>query len=154
MHYNNSNYLKADIKTLNTGDSKKSSSNDANKKLYFFSAGGKSYTLMKSPAPFIVNKSSNRKSIGPMKPSKAGPAILRNSRSEPSKGVNIISGKPSVASPMLIMNTHAAAKSVLIRKQPNISTHVIEASKGYPMVGLQVSLYKLQEGRWTYIYER
>ncbi|XP_044731902.1 uncharacterized protein LOC123294811 [Chrysoperla carnea] len=37
--------------------------------------------------------------------------------------------------------------------KPPISTHVLDTSKGTPVAGLQVSLYKLIEGRWTYINE-
>lgn len=38
-------------------------------------------------------------------------------------------------------------------EKPPISTHVIDTTKGKPVVGLQVSLYKLIDGRWTYINE-
>ncbi|XP_030765851.1 uncharacterized protein LOC115889890 isoform X2 [Sitophilus oryzae] len=34
-----------------------------------------------------------------------------------------------------------------------ISTHVIDTTKGAPITGLSVSLYKLVDGRWTYINE-
>ncbi|KYB28295.1 uncharacterized protein LOC655985 isoform X2 [Tribolium castaneum] len=34
-----------------------------------------------------------------------------------------------------------------------ISTHVIDTTRGVPVSGLQVSLYKLIDGRWTYINE-
>lgn len=37
--------------------------------------------------------------------------------------------------------------------KPPISTHVLDTSKGNPVSGLQVSLYKLIDGRWTYINE-
>lgn len=37
--------------------------------------------------------------------------------------------------------------------KPPISTEVIDSTKGVPAAGLQVSLYKLIEGRWTYINE-
>lgn len=37
--------------------------------------------------------------------------------------------------------------------KPPISTHVLDTSKGAPVAGLQVSLYKLIDGRWTYINE-
>lgn len=38
-------------------------------------------------------------------------------------------------------------------QKPPISTHVLDTAKGCPVGGLQVSLYKLIEGRWTYINE-
>ncbi|KAK4877197.1 hypothetical protein RN001_009703 [Aquatica leii] len=37
--------------------------------------------------------------------------------------------------------------------KPPISTHVLDTCKGVPVSGLQVSLYKLIDGRWTYINE-
>ncbi|XP_022915670.1 uncharacterized protein [Onthophagus taurus] len=37
--------------------------------------------------------------------------------------------------------------------KPPISTHVLDTSKGQAVSGLQVSLYKLIDGRWTYINE-
>lgn len=45
--------------------------------------------------------------------------------------------------------------STLLRKKSNIiSTYVLDTSKGNPVSGMQVSLYKLQDGRWTFIEER
>ncbi|KAH0535144.1 nucleolin-like isoform X1 [Cotesia glomerata] len=38
-------------------------------------------------------------------------------------------------------------------KPPPISTHVMDTSKGIPVSGLQVSLYKLMDGRWTFLNE-
>lgn len=37
--------------------------------------------------------------------------------------------------------------------KPVISTHVLDTSKGQAVAGLQVCLYKLIDGRWTYINE-
>ncbi|KAB0796909.1 hypothetical protein PPYR_10970 [Photinus pyralis] len=37
--------------------------------------------------------------------------------------------------------------------KPPITTHVLDTSRGTPVTGLQVSLYKLIDGRWTYINE-
>ncbi|CAH1119639.1 unnamed protein product [Phaedon cochleariae] len=37
--------------------------------------------------------------------------------------------------------------------KPAVSTEVTDLSKGRPITGLQVSLYKLVDGRWTYINE-
>ncbi|XP_033221564.1 uncharacterized protein LOC117175871 [Belonocnema kinseyi] len=38
-------------------------------------------------------------------------------------------------------------------KKPTISTHVLDMGKGLPIGGLQVSLYKLLDGRWTFVNE-
>lgn len=37
--------------------------------------------------------------------------------------------------------------------KPPISTTVLDMTRGAPIMGLQVSLYKLIDGRWTYINE-
>lgn len=37
--------------------------------------------------------------------------------------------------------------------KPVISTHVLDIAKGQAVAGLQVCLYKLIDGRWTYINE-
>lgn len=42
---------------------------------------------------------------------------------------------------------------VTMSSKPPISTHVLDTAKGQPVTGLQVSLYKLIDGRWTYINE-
>jgi len=34
-----------------------------------------------------------------------------------------------------------------------LSTHVLDTARGNPVGGLQVSLYKLIDGRWTHISE-
>ncbi|XP_066582404.1 uncharacterized protein [Prorops nasuta] len=41
----------------------------------------------------------------------------------------------------------------LTTKKPRISTIVTDNSKGIPIGGLQVSLYKLMDGRWTFLNE-
>ncbi|XP_015125404.1 uncharacterized protein LOC107047172 isoform X2 [Diachasma alloeum] len=46
-----------------------------------------------------------------------------------------------------------AQKQVDVVKNPCISTHVLDTSKGTPVTGLQVSLYKLMDGRWTFLNE-
>ncbi|XP_076622488.1 uncharacterized protein LOC143342458 isoform X3 [Colletes latitarsis] len=50
---------------------------------------------------------------------------------------------------------HVLLKSVKSpsSKKPRISTHVVDTSKGLPVGGLQVSLYKLMDGRWTFLNE-
>lgn len=49
---------------------------------------------------------------------------------------------------------HVVLKSLKTSsKRPRVSTHVIDTSKGIPVGGLQVSLYKLMDGRWTFLNE-
>ncbi|XP_076649689.1 uncharacterized protein LOC143357239 isoform X2 [Halictus rubicundus] len=50
---------------------------------------------------------------------------------------------------------HVLVKSVRSSssKKPQISTYVVDTSKGLPIGGLQVSLYKLMDGRWTFLNE-
>lgn len=40
-----------------------------------------------------------------------------------------------------------------VTSKPPISTYVIDSTRGVSVIGLQVSLYKLISGRWTYINE-
>ncbi|XP_012152977.1 uncharacterized protein LOC100879167 isoform X2 [Megachile rotundata] len=47
---------------------------------------------------------------------------------------------------------HVLVKNPVVKK-PRISTHVLDMSKGLPVGGLQVSLYKLMDGRWTFLNE-
>ncbi|XP_019698657.1 uncharacterized protein LOC105186934 isoform X2 [Harpegnathos saltator] len=44
-------------------------------------------------------------------------------------------------------------KMKLPPKKLRISTHVVDTTKGLPVSGLQVSLYKLVDGRWTFMNE-
>jgi len=39
-------------------------------------------------------------------------------------------------------------------KKLRISTYVMDNTKGLPINGLQVSLYKLMDGKWTFLNER
>ncbi|XP_012266993.2 uncharacterized protein LOC105692396 isoform X2 [Athalia rosae] len=49
-------------------------------------------------------------------------------------------------------NTQKSVKPV-VAKKPYISTHILDTSKGLPVGGLQISLYKLMDGRWTFLNE-
>ncbi|KAF5276468.1 hypothetical protein FQA39_LY06537 [Lamprigera yunnana] len=53
----------------------------------------------------------------------------------------------------LSKNYRQSISTPMASVKPPISTHVLDTSKGYPVAGLQVSLYKLIDGRWTYINE-
>ncbi|XP_025263798.1 FK506-binding protein 5 isoform X2 [Camponotus floridanus] len=55
-----------------------------------------------------------------------------------------------------------SSKKVVLGKQPikstttkklRISTYVVDNTKGIPVSGLQVSLYKLMDGKWTFLNE-
>ncbi|KAG7211164.1 hypothetical protein KM043_010488 [Ampulex compressa] len=71
--------------------------------------------------------------------------------------------KSALASKELIVagtSQQSAKKHLLLNpvrsltvKKPRISTHVVDTSKGLPVGGLQVSLYKLMDGRWTFLNE-
>lgn len=58
-------------------------------------------------------------------------------------------------SPIASTSQPSAKKNVKspVIKRPRISTHVVDTSKGLPIGGLQVSLYKLLDGRWTFLNE-
>ncbi|XP_020282167.1 uncharacterized protein LOC109853962 [Pseudomyrmex gracilis] len=38
-------------------------------------------------------------------------------------------------------------------KKMNLTTHVIDSTKGLPVAGLQVCVYKLMDGKWTFLNE-
>lgn len=61
-------------------------------------------------------------------------------------------GVKSIISGTAHNNPSAIDISMTARKTP-ISTHVLDTSRGQPVGGLQVSLYRLINGRWTYINE-
>lgn len=48
---------------------------------------------------------------------------------------------------------HATMQQPMSGTKPPISTYVCDTTRGIPVSGLQVSLYKLIDGRWTYINE-
>ncbi|XP_003693777.2 LOW QUALITY PROTEIN: uncharacterized protein LOC100869428 [Apis florea] len=83
-------------------------------------------------------------------------AIAANQAEDATKGVQITKDQLAVAS----TSYQSPKKHVLLKtiksptiKKPRISTHVVDTSKGLPIGGLQVSLYKLMDGRWTFLNE-
>ncbi|XP_015607061.1 5-hydroxyisourate hydrolase-like [Cephus cinctus] len=44
-------------------------------------------------------------------------------------------------------------KALKTEDKPHISTHVLDTSRGHPVDGLSVSLYKLVDGRWIFYKE-
>ncbi|XP_016770415.2 uncharacterized protein LOC409534 isoform X2 [Apis mellifera] len=81
---------------------------------------------------------------------------LTANQAEDAKGVQITKDQLAVAS----TSYQSPKKHVLLKtiksptvKKPRISTHVVDTSKGLPIGGLQVSLYKLMDGRWTFLNE-
>lgn len=63
---------------------------------------------------------------------------------EDSEGEEIVSGATT---------DNSASKKIQFANVAPISTHVIDTTRGAPVSGLSVSLYKLVDGRWTYINE-
>lgn len=83
------------------------------------------------------------------------PVIPSDQPEEAPKGAQV---KDQLAGPST--SYQAPKKHVLLKtvknplaKRPRISTHVVDMSKGLPIGGLQVSLYKLLDGRWTFLNE-
>lgn len=52
------------------------------------------------------------------------------------------------------LSQSSSLKPKILPKKLRISTHVMDTTKGVPVNGLQVSLYKLVDGRWTFMNER
>ncbi|CAD1480860.1 unnamed protein product [Heterotrigona itama] len=81
---------------------------------------------------------------------------VANQMEDTTKGVQMNKDQLAVAS----TSYQSPKKHVLLKtvqnlpvKKPRISTHVVDTSKGLPIGGLQVSLYKLMDGRWTFLNE-
>ncbi|KOX78431.1 hypothetical protein WN51_07838 [Melipona quadrifasciata] len=80
---------------------------------------------------------------------------VANQAEDATKGVQMNKDELAVAS----TSYQSPKKHVLLKsihkpfKKPRISTHVMDTSKGLPIGGLQVSLYKLMDGRWTFLNE-
>ncbi|XP_071869407.1 uncharacterized protein isoform X2 [Bombus fervidus] len=82
--------------------------------------------------------------------------LTANQAEDTAKGAQINKDQLDVAS----TSYQSPKKHVLLKtvnsstiKKPRISTHVVDTSKGLPIGGLQVSLYKLMDGRWTFLNE-
>ncbi|CAL7933529.1 unnamed protein product [Xylocopa violacea] len=76
------------------------------------------------------------------------PAIAANQTEDAVKSVQTNKEQLAVAS-----TSYQNPKKNPTTKKPRISTHVVDTSKGLPIGGLQVSLYKLMDGRWTFLNE-
>ncbi|KAK9295349.1 hypothetical protein QLX08_010300 [Tetragonisca angustula] len=81
---------------------------------------------------------------------------VTNQAEDATKGIQMNKDQMAVAS----TSYQSPKKHVLLKtvqnfpvKKPRISTHVVDTSKGLPIGGLQVSLYKLMDGRWTFLNE-
>ncbi|XP_043523745.1 uncharacterized protein LOC122535907 isoform X1 [Frieseomelitta varia] len=81
---------------------------------------------------------------------------VTNQAEDATKGIQMDKDQIAVAS----TSYQSPKKHVLLKtvqnhpvKKPRISTHVVDTSKGLPIGGLQVSLYKLMDGRWTFLNE-
>ncbi|XP_017887933.1 uncharacterized protein LOC108629651 isoform X2 [Ceratina calcarata] len=84
------------------------------------------------------------------------PAIPADQPEGATKGAQVNKDQLAVASTSYqAPKKHVLVKTVKnpIAKRPRISTHVVDTSKGLPIGGLQVSLYKLLDGRWTFLNE-
>ncbi|XP_076681805.1 uncharacterized protein LOC143375953 isoform X3 [Andrena cerasifolii] len=79
------------------------------------------------------------------------PAIAANQAEDAAKGAPINKDQAAVASTSY-QTPKKTVKCPTVKK-PRISTHVVDTSKGLPVGGLQVSLYKLMDGRWTFLNE-
>ncbi|XP_001608036.2 uncharacterized protein DDB_G0283697 [Nasonia vitripennis] len=142
------------IKTLIAESKGNSQAGDNAKKVLFFSSGGKTYSLVKSKLPPVVMNQFNDKNFTVVAKLAKQDVKLKDTTSS----TNVTTSSTASASQdskknlVATKTTSMTTKSVLLKK-PIVSTHVLETSKGIPVCGLQVSLYKLQDGRWTFVHE-
>ncbi|XP_015437852.1 PREDICTED: uncharacterized protein LOC107192996 [Dufourea novaeangliae] len=131
----------------------------AQSKTITLTSGGKTLTLtggtFQPGTQYVLSKFKTKLSTLVMADRKT--AIAANEEEDASKGVSISKDQQmAVASTSYqSLKKHVLVKTVKspASKKPRISTHVVDTSKGLPVGGLQVSLYKLMDGRWTFLNE-
>ncbi|XP_078042584.1 uncharacterized protein LOC144472968 isoform X1 [Augochlora pura] len=130
----------------------------AQNKTITLTSGGKTLTLsggtFQPGTQYVLSKFKNKLPTFVLADRK--PAIAANQAGDTSKSVSINKEQLAVAG----TSYQSGKKHVFVKstrsptsKKPQISTHVVDTSKGLPVGGLQVSLYKLMDGRWTFLNE-
>lgn len=122
----------------------------AQNKTITLTSGGKTLTLtggtFQPGSQYVLSKLKGKFPTLVMADKKT--AIAANQADDAAKGVQINKDQLAVAS-----TSYQNPNKSLTVKKPRISTHVVDTSKGLPIGGLQVSLYKLMDGRWTFLNE-
>ncbi|XP_076473980.1 uncharacterized protein LOC117153317 isoform X3 [Bombus vancouverensis nearcticus] len=130
----------------------------AQSKTITLATGGKTLTLtggtFQPGAQYVLSKLKGKFPTLVMADKKT--TIVANQAEDAAKGAQINKDQLDVAS----TSYQSPKRHVLLKtvnnptiKKPRISTHVMDTSKGLPIGGLQVSLYKLMDGRWTFLNE-
>ncbi|XP_043248702.1 uncharacterized protein LOC122395317 isoform X3 [Colletes gigas] len=130
----------------------------AQNKTITLTSGGKTLTLtggtFQPGAQYVLSKLKGKFPTLVMTDRK--PATVAIQQEDTAKDVQLNKDQHAVAG----TSYQSPKKHVLLKsvkspssKKPRISTHVVDTSKGLPVGGLQVSLYKLMDGRWTFLNE-
>nr|XP_031828128.1 serine/threonine-protein phosphatase 6 regulatory subunit 3-like [Nomia melanderi] len=130
----------------------------AQSKTITLTSGGKTLTLtggtFQPGTQYVLSKFKNK--IPTLVLADRKTAIAANQTEDAPKGVSVNKDQMAVAGTSYQSpKKHVLVKTVKssVSKKPRISTHVVDTSKGLPVGGLQVSLYKLMDGRWTFLNE-
>ncbi|XP_076243339.1 uncharacterized protein LOC143184756 isoform X2 [Calliopsis andreniformis] len=129
----------------------------AQSKTITLSSGGKTLTLtggtFQPGTQYVLSKLKGKLPTLVMADKKT--TITANQPDDATKGVQISKDQAVASTSYQMPKKHVLLKTVKspVMKKPRISTHVVDTSKGLPVGGLQVSLYKLMDGRWTFLNE-
>ncbi|XP_058805424.1 uncharacterized protein LOC131672307 [Phymastichus coffea] len=119
------------------------------KKVILLSTGGKSFTVLKGKLPqFLLNQSKSSSTVKREKNE-----LKTTQDSETNSIYTFASTSQELTTKHNYSKTLAMTTKSILMKKPIISTNVIETSKGIPVSGLQIILYKLDDGRWKNIHE-
>ncbi|XP_076286924.1 uncharacterized protein LOC143212233 isoform X2 [Lasioglossum baleicum] len=125
----------------------------AQNKTITLTSGGKTLTLsggtFQPGTQYVLSKIKNKLPTVLLADRK--PAIAANQAGDAPKPISINKEQTAVAGTSYQTPKKSVRSST--SKKPQISTHVVDTSKGLPVGGLQVSLYKLMDGRWTFLNE-
>ncbi|XP_032677251.1 uncharacterized protein LOC116846936 isoform X3 [Odontomachus brunneus] len=122
-------------------------------------SGGKTLTLtggtFQPGTQYVLSKIKGSKLPTLMMADNKKPIVAIN-QSDTSKTVQLTTMLESATTPSTSQQSSkksSSLKTKIIPKRLHISTHVVDITKGLPVSGLQVSLYKLLDGRWTFMNE-
>lgn len=123
---------------------------------------GRQYVLTKLKGKPLM-MTDQKKTIAVSEPEKIKISNLSTSVTSQSPAVPSTSQQPIDSTnqqPNAANIKRPSSKKVVLGKQPikstrklRISTYVVDNTKGIPIGGLQVSLYKLMDGKWTFLNE-
>ncbi|XP_011865524.1 PREDICTED: uncharacterized protein LOC105560756 isoform X2 [Vollenhovia emeryi] len=145
--------------------------NVMNQKTFTLMCGNKAFTLsggaVKPGVQYVLTKLkgkptalmlTDQKKVGTSEPEKIKENASSNNQSltipSTSQQSTVVNRQPACpkSKKAVVLGKQTAVKQT-VSKKLCISTYVVDTIKGLPIGGLQVSLYKLMDGKWTFLNE-